>query len=147
MPLEKMEDKFSKYEIARILGARALQLAMDAPMLLKMEKEELEQINYDVLKIAEMEFESEVLPITVKRPFPQKSEERIKKLTKEELKEIEEKSKEAKIQEQKREEAEDRKIAEKEKEEEKEIIEEGEIMELAMPSDEIEPTEKKMEEL
>ncbi len=147
MVLEQMEDKFSKYEIARILGARALQLAMDAPVLLKIDKEKLDEINYDVLKIAEMEFESEVLPITVKRPFPQKSEEKIKKLTKEELKEIEEKSQEAKIQEQKRKEAEDRKIAEKEEEEEKEIKEGGEIMELARPDDEVEPSEKKTQEV
>lgn len=147
MVLEQMEDKFSKYEIARILGARALQLAMDAPVLLKVNEEKLDEINYDVLKIAEMEFESEVLPITVKRPFPEKSEEKIKKLSKEELKKIEEKSKEAQMQEQKREQAEDRKIAEKEIEEEKEIKEGGEIMELARPDDEVEPAEKKAEEV
>jgi len=147
MVLEQMEDKFSKYEIARILGARALQLAMDAPVLLKIDKKKLDEINYDVLKIAEMEFESEILPITVKRPFPQKSQEKIKKLNKEELKEIEEKSKEAKIQEQKRQEAEDRKIAAKEIEEEKEIKEGGEIMELARPDDEVESSEKKSEEI
>jgi len=139
---ENIEEKFSKYEIARILGARALQLAMDAPILLKMDKEKLEEINYDVLKIAELEFEAEVLPITVKRPFPQKSGEKIKKLSKEELKKIEEQNKEAIIQERKRQEAEDRKIAEKEVEEEKEIIEEGEIMELARPEDELEEPEE-----
>lgn len=138
---EQIEEKFSKYEIARILGARALQLAMDAPILLKMNQEKLEEVNYDVLKIAELEFEEEVLPITVKRPFPQKSGEKIKKLSKEELKKIEGQSKESKIQEQKRNEAEDRKIAEKEIEEEKEIMEEGEIMELARPEDELEEPE------
>ena len=145
MTLEQMEGKFSKYEIARILGARALQLAMDAPVLLKISPEKLEEINYDVLKIAEMEFESEVLPITVKRPFPKKTEEKVKKATKKELEEAEKKGEEAKIQEVKREEAEDRKIAEKEVEEEKEIMEEGEIMALATPEDEVEK-EEAMEE-
>jgi len=138
MTLAQLEEKFSKYEIARILGARALQLAMDAPVLLKIDKEKLEEINYDVLKIAEMEFESEVLPITVKRPFPEKAEERIKKISKKELEEIKKKGGEAEVQEVKREEAEDRKIAEKEVEEEQEIREEGEIMALATPEDEVE---------
>ena len=66
----KFEEKYSRYEIARILGARSLQLAMDAPVLLKLSKEEQDDLNYDVLKIAEKEFESDVLPITVKRPLP-----------------------------------------------------------------------------
>ena len=148
MVSEKLQEQFTKYEIARILGARALQLAMDAPILLKIDKEKLEEINYDVLKIAEMEFEAGVLPITVKRPFPKKVEEKIKKPVKEEL--IEEKKKEkkeAKIQEEKREIAEDRKIEEKETEEEKEIVEEGEIMELAKPEDEIEEVEEGGEEV
>ncbi len=141
MTLAQMEEKFSKYEIARILGARALQLAMDAPVLLKISPEKLEEINYDVLKIAEMEFESDVLPITVKRPFPEKADERIKKVSKKEMEEMKKKGDEAKIQEVKREEAEDRKIAEKEVEEEKEIAEEGEIMALARPEDEEEKEE------
>jgi DNA-directed RNA polymerase subunit K len=144
MTLEKMGEKFTKYEIARILGARALQLAMDAPVLLKIDDKELEEINYDVLKIAELEFESEVLPITVKRPFPEKSKDKMKKT--EEAKKIEEKAGEAKIQEEKRKEAEDKKIEEKEVEEEKEIMEEGEIMELAVPYDEVEQEENNAEE-
>jgi len=135
MVLEKMQEKFTKYEVARILGARALQLAMDAPVLLKIDKEKLEEIKYDVLKIAEFEFEQEVLPITVKRPFPQKKEEKIKKINKEEAEKIEKKKEEMKEQIEK---AEERKIEKKEKEEETKIREEGEIMELAKPQDEIE---------
>ena len=65
---------FTKYEVARILGARALQLSMNAPVLLVISKEKLEDINYDPLKIAELEFESGVLPITVKRPLPERTE-------------------------------------------------------------------------
>ena len=37
-------DDFTKYEVARILGARALQISMDAPLLLKIEKKKLEEI-------------------------------------------------------------------------------------------------------
>jgi len=68
-------EKFTKYEIARILGARALQIAMNAPLLMDIPKEKLEEMNYDPLKIAEMEFSSNVLPITVKRPLPSREEE------------------------------------------------------------------------
>ena len=78
MILEKLQEKFTKYEIARILGARSLQLAMDAPVLLKLSKEEEDKLNYDSLKIAEKELESGVLPITVRRPLPKKSEKTVK---------------------------------------------------------------------
>ena len=60
----------TKYEKARIIGARALQLAMGAPMLLKMKKEEFESINYNTVKIATMEYDQGVLPISIKRPMP-----------------------------------------------------------------------------
>jgi len=46
---------FTKYERARILGARGLQIAMNAPLLIKINKEDLEKINYNALKIAEIE--------------------------------------------------------------------------------------------
>ena len=69
MILEKLKDKFTKYEVARILGARSLQLAMDAPVLLKLSKEEEDELNFDSLKIAERELESDVLPITVPPPL------------------------------------------------------------------------------
>jgi DNA-directed RNA polymerase subunit K len=96
--IERLESKFTKYEIARILGARSLQLAMDAPVLLKLTKEEEEKLNYDTLRIAEKELEAGVLPITVKRPFPKKSEKTVKKLSEEEIKEkIEQEVKEEKV--------------------------------------------------
>ncbi len=66
------QEQLTKYEIARIIGARALQIAMDAPVLLRLSKEELESIHYDPLKIAEREFRADVLPITVHRPLPPK---------------------------------------------------------------------------
>ncbi len=60
---------FTKYEIARIIGARALQLATGAPMLIKRPKDV-----FDVTEIARLELESNVLPITIKRPVPEKLE-------------------------------------------------------------------------
>jgi len=139
MTLEKLQDKFTKYEIARILGARSLQLAMDAPILLKLTKEEEDNLNYDSFKIAEKELESEILPITVKRPLPKKSEKTVKKFTEEEIKEKLEKEAEKEAKEAAKEESK----KEKEKgEEEKEINESAEIMEMATPEDETENEEK-----
>jgi DNA-directed RNA polymerase subunit K len=110
------EGEFSKYEVARILGARALQIAMNAPLLIKISKEDLKKIKYDSLKIAEIEFESGVLPISVKKPFPRRKEEKLTRV------------KEKKIS--------DEKIEEKKEEEEEEIAKEGEIMSLVNPEDE-----------
>ena len=68
----KTKESFTRYEIARIIGARALQIAMDAPLLLRITKEELEAIRYDPLKIAQREFDENVLPISVHRPLPKR---------------------------------------------------------------------------
>ncbi len=141
---QELMEKYTRYEIARILGARSLQLAMDAPILLKLGKEELDELNFDVLKIAEKELDAEVLPITVKRPLPKKSEKEIKKLTDEEVKEKLEMKAE-------KEKKELEKLEEKKKEleatEEKDIAEQGEIMEIANPEDEgdVEEEEAKQE--
>ena len=115
MPDEELKNKFSKYEVARILGARALQIAMNAPLLIKLSKEDLEKVKYDALKIAEIEFESGVLPISVKRPFPQKKEEKLRRI-KEQISE--------------------KKIEGIKSEEEEEIAKEGEIMSLVDPEEE-----------
>ncbi len=64
---------FTKYEKARLIGARALQIAMGAPLLLDLKKEDLEKIKYDPIKIAKAEFEKGILPITIKRPLPSKA--------------------------------------------------------------------------
>ncbi len=66
--------KYTKYEKARIIGARALQIAMGAPMLLKLGKDELTGINYSPVEIAKTEFNKGILPITIKRPLPRKLE-------------------------------------------------------------------------
>ena len=66
--------KLTKYEKARLIGARALQLSMGAPFLLKLSEEDLEKINYSTVKIAKMEFDKDILPITIKRPMPEKVE-------------------------------------------------------------------------
>lgn len=133
MDIEQFNDKFTRYEVARILGARSLQLAMDAPALLKMSKEEISELNFDSLKIAEKELESNVLPITVRRPMPKKSEKTVKILSDEEIKE--------KLEKQAIKEKKDAQKESGEKAETQDIIEGGEIMEMAKPEDESEDIE------
>lgn len=113
--------QFSRYEMSRILGARALQIAMNAPLLVKIDKKELEEIHFDPLKIAEIEFESGILPISVNRPLPPKKEDKLKRI-KEPLS--------------------DKKLEHGEETEESDIEKEGEIMELANPEDEQEDSEE-----
>ena len=64
------EEKYNKYETARILGARALQISMGAPFLIKLNEKDLKEINFNPVEIAKKEFAEGVIPITVKRPYP-----------------------------------------------------------------------------
>ena len=66
------EISYSKYERARMLGSRALQIAMGAPFLVKLNEKDLKKIKYKPIEIAKLEFEKGVIPITVKRPLPSK---------------------------------------------------------------------------
>ncbi len=59
-----IETKFTRYERARIIGARALQISMGAPVLIETDKKE-------PIDIALAELEKEVIPITVKRTVEQ----------------------------------------------------------------------------
>lgn len=112
-------EEFTKYERARILGARSLQISMDAPLLVKIQDEALSNLNYDPLKIAALELDSGVLPISVKRPLPERKEEKLERI-----------KIEAPI--------EDKDKLKAEKKDEKQVYEEGEIMELVNPEDELE---------
>ena len=51
---------YTRYERARIIGARALQISMGAPILVRTSK-------IDPLEIALVEYENDRVPITVKR--------------------------------------------------------------------------------
>ncbi len=99
------QQEFTKYEVARIIGARALQIAMDAPIILKISEDELKELKYDSLKIAEKEFNEDVLPIAIHRPTPKKGEDKLKGIKEEKVS--------------------DEELAEKEKEVEKEIAAEA----------------------
>ena len=66
--------QYTKYEKARIIGARALQLAMGAPIMIELKEKDLEQLKYNPIKIAKMELEANVLPISIARPSPKHEE-------------------------------------------------------------------------
>ena len=53
---------YTRFELARIIGARGLQISMGAPILIEVPEGMINPID-----IAMKEFESGLLPITVKR--------------------------------------------------------------------------------
>ena len=55
-----MKREYTRFERARIIGARALQISRGAPPMIKTRLK-------DPIKIAELEFEKGVIPIDVKR--------------------------------------------------------------------------------
>lgn len=61
--------KLTRFEKARIIGARALQLSMGAPSLIKSSEGFLEPI---ITAIKELE--AGMIPITVRRRLPEKRE-------------------------------------------------------------------------
>ncbi len=68
--MAKKEEKLTKFEKARVMGARALQLALGAPPLMK-------SSNVDPLEVAEEEFEKGKIPMVVVRELPGGKKERL----------------------------------------------------------------------
>ena len=64
-PEERVTTNYmTKYERARVLGTRALQISMNAPVLVELEGET------DPLTIAQKELRQRVLPIVIRRILP-----------------------------------------------------------------------------
>ncbi|MBO3758034.1 MAG: DNA-directed RNA polymerase subunit K [Candidatus Brockarchaeota archaeon] len=61
----KFPKRLTRFERARIIGIRALQLNLGAPPLIPIEETE-----WDALKVAEQELNLGVLPISIRRTFP-----------------------------------------------------------------------------
>jgi DNA-directed RNA polymerase subunit K len=61
------KDVFTRFEVARLLGARSLQIALGAPVLVKTDLQ-------DPLAIAKQEFRECRMPITIKRRLPNNQE-------------------------------------------------------------------------
>lgn len=54
--------KYTRFERARIIGARALQISLGAPILV-----DVSETTIDPIEISIMEYERGVIPMTVKR--------------------------------------------------------------------------------
>lgn len=61
-------DRLTRFEVARLIGARSLQIALGAPVLVKIEE------ILDSSKLAKLEFKNKILPITIKRKLPSDEE-------------------------------------------------------------------------
>jgi len=59
------KDRITRFEVARIVGARALQIALGAPVLV-----EVKENQFDPISIAEQEFKANKIPMTIKRTLP-----------------------------------------------------------------------------
>lgn len=59
-----MKKRLSKYEYTRIIGTRAVQIAMNSPVFIDIGDET------DPIKIAEREFKEKKLPFIIERRFP-----------------------------------------------------------------------------
>lgn len=53
----------TRFEVARLIGARSLQVSLGAPILAKVD-------DMDSIKIAKAEFKEKIVPITIKRKMP-----------------------------------------------------------------------------
>lgn len=63
-------EEHTKYEQARIIGSRALQISMGAPLMIKLTDEELKKLGYNPIEVAKLEFKQGLIQIAVKRPIP-----------------------------------------------------------------------------
>ena len=91
---------FTKYEKARMVGSRALQLSMGAPINIKLSEEELTKVNYNPIQIAKLEFAEGKIPMTVIRRLPsEKTKAFLEETAKEEAKEKEAASEENSVEE------------------------------------------------
>ena len=55
----------TRYERARIIGSRALQISFGAPILIS-----IKNVNLDSMRIAEKELVDGILPLTIRRTLP-----------------------------------------------------------------------------
>ncbi len=53
----------TRFEVARLVGARSLQISLGAPVLVKSEES-------SPIKISKQEFKERMIPITIKRKLP-----------------------------------------------------------------------------
>ena len=59
------EYKLTRFEVARLIGARSLQISLGAPLLIKQPKGE-----FNPIELAKEEFKQIKVPMTIKRTMP-----------------------------------------------------------------------------
>jgi len=59
------KDRLTRFEVARLLGARTLQISFGAPILIKQPKDA-----FNPSELAKQEFKELKIPMTIKRPMP-----------------------------------------------------------------------------
>jgi DNA-directed RNA polymerase subunit K len=64
---EEAPVEYTKYEMARMIGARALQISMGAPFMVKLDEDDLKRLKYNPIEIAKLEFEKNTIPIAIKK--------------------------------------------------------------------------------
>lgn len=77
---QRADGYMTKYERARIIGARALQISQGAPLLVKLTEAQLEALKYNPVSIAKLEYEADVIPIGIKRQVTKVDEGLLKEL-------------------------------------------------------------------
>ena len=60
----------TRYEKARMIGSRALQISQGARPLIEFSTKELEELKYNPIEIAKKEFEKGVIQMNIKRQVP-----------------------------------------------------------------------------
>jgi DNA-directed RNA polymerase subunit K len=63
--------RYTVYERARLVGARALQISQGAPFFVKLSEEDLTKIKYNPIEIAKLELAQGKIPIDIKRKTPE----------------------------------------------------------------------------
>ena len=79
---------YNKYELANLIGTRALQISQGAPLKIKLSEKQLQEIKYNPIEIAKLELEKDVIPLKVVRELPEEVVEEEEVTEKELAKEI-----------------------------------------------------------
>lgn len=68
-------ETYTRYEKARMVGSRALQISQGAEPKIKLTKKDFERIRYNPVEIAKMELDKGYIPLNIKRSVPTVEEE------------------------------------------------------------------------
>ena len=64
---EQITQNYNKYELAQLVGIRALQISMGAPFAIDLSEADLAELNYNPIEIAKKELAADAIPMKVIR--------------------------------------------------------------------------------